>query len=219
MSILEFVEARKEHDRTKRRPEKCQPSVSMEPGVDLLNAKYDEVIRIMRWFIERKRTRASVAFVGGEEEIIQSAMVYLLRWTPKKPCTLTTRVCHCVMWAQGKLAYEIKRRFESRHACVGRRHDKGVMHSDFRVVDREDLRQVFWQQCENIVDNERQFQILFRWWRHDIDQTAIAEEQGVSRQMISLLMKHAERKLRRSQWRLAYIADLFEETHHDENTP
>lgn len=196
MSILEFVEARKEHDRTKRKPMKCQPTVSMEPGVELLNAKYDEVIRIMRWFIDRRRTRASVAFVGGEEELIQTAMLYLLRWTPKVSCSLATRVCHCVMWAQGKMIYEINRKFEAKHCCVGRRRDKGVVDSEFARVDREDLDGHMWRTCARMIRNDRQFRILFRYWKEDVDQTLMAEEQNVSRQMISLLMKKAEEKLK-----------------------
>jgi hypothetical protein len=209
MSILEFVEARKEHDRTKRRSEKCVPSVSMEPGVDLLNAKYDEVVRIMRWFIERRRTRASVAFVGGEEELIQTAMLYLLRWTPKKHCSLATRVCHCVMWAQGKMCYEINRKFEAKHEQVMGRRDRCVVDSEFDRVDREDLDGHFWRRCARIVRNDRQFRILFRWWKDDEDQTVMAEEQNVRRQMISLLMKKAEEKLRDKKAELVELNELF----------
>lgn len=196
MSILEFVEAREEHDRTKRKPEKYQPTVSMEPGVELLNAKYDEVVRIMRWFIDRRRTRASVAFVGGEEELIQTAMLYLLRWAPKKHCSLATRVCHCVMWAQGKMCYEINRKFEAKHERVEGRRDKCVVDTEFARVDREDLDGHMWRTCARMVKNDRQFRILFRYWKEDVDQTLMAEEQSVSRQMISLLMKHAEKKLK-----------------------
>jgi len=194
MSILEFVEARQEHDRTKQKSVKCPPSISMEPGEELLRNKCDEVLRIMRWFIDRKRTRASVAFVGGEDELIQASMLYLLRFRPKTPISLATRVCHCVMWAQGKMIYEINR-FDGKHEIRSNLKKCWVVDSEFDRVDKQDLEQFFWRKCAHIVKSDRQFQILFRWWKLDVDQTVIAEEQGVTRQMISLLMKQAEKKL------------------------
>lgn len=92
--------------------------------------------------------------------------------------------------------YEINRKFEAKHQQVEARRDKGVVDSEFARVDREDLDGHLWRTCARMVRNDRQFRILFRYWKEDVDQTLMAEEQSVSRQMISLLMKNAEKKLK-----------------------
>lgn len=209
MSILEFVEARHEHDRTRKRPVSFPYKVSTEPGRELLQSRYDEVVRIALWFIRHKRTKRSVEGVGGEEELLQQTLLTILQSRPKTPVSLTTRVCHCVIWAQGKMYYEINRKFEAKHERVTGVRDRVIVDSEFNRVDRDDLEQFFWRKCARIVKSDRQFQILFRWWKLDVDQTVIAEEQGVTKQMISLLMKQAEKKIWEKKAELEEIERLM----------
>lgn len=196
MSILEFVEARKEHDRTRQKTASFPYKLAMEPGRELLQERYDEVVRIALWFIRHRRSRNAIEGVGGEEELLQQTLLTILRSRPKTPVSLTTRVCHCVIWAHGKMWYEINRKFEAKHERVAGVRDRVIVDTEFARVDREDLDGHMWRTCARMVKNDRQFRILFRYWKEDVDQTLMAEEQNVSRQMISLLMKHAEKKLK-----------------------
>lgn len=94
MSILEFVEARKEHDRTRMKTASFPYRLAMEPGRELLQERYDEVVRIALWFIRHRRSRNAIEGVGGEEELLQQTLLTILRSRPKTPVSLTTRVCH-----------------------------------------------------------------------------------------------------------------------------
>lgn len=209
MSILEFVEARQEHDRTRKKPAAFPYKLSTEPGRELLESRYDEVVRIALWFIRHQRSRNSVEGVGGEEELLQQTLLTILQSRPKTPVSLTTRVCHCVIWAHGKMWYEINRKLEAKHERVAGVRDRVIVDSEFDRVDKQDLEQFFWRTCARTIRNDRRFRILFRWWKEDVDQTVMAEEQGVTRQMISLLMKQAERKILEKKTELEEIERLM----------
>ncbi|TXH50303.1 MAG: hypothetical protein E6Q97_20750 [Desulfurellales bacterium] len=208
MSLDEFIEARKEWDRTKRQSVVYEPTISMEPGEELLRTKLDDVLRIARWFLDRKFSQAGVDFLGGEDEIIQNAMVYLLRWAPKVPVTLSTRVCKSVLWACGREKYRIQRRLEARIERKPFGDSLAVEHRDYRAIDQDDLDAGLWRRCARIVKSDRAHQILMRWY-HGEDQTVMAAEQNVTRQMISLLMKRAEMRLKDKASDLVELNELF----------
>lgn len=208
MSIVDYAKDRLEWDRTKKRSIKYESSISMEPGEELLRTKMDHVLRIMRWFIDRKFSESGVEFLGGEDEMIQNAMIYLLRWKPKIPVTLSTRCCKAVLWASGREKYMINRRLEAR--MERKPFAMGICRREksFDVVDQQDLDEGLWRQCARIVKNDRQHDILMRDF-HNEDQTVIAKEQGVTRQMISLLKIKAMEKLQKKRDDLMELNEMF----------